>query len=236
VNNSPEHLGDIFYYCRNFYAKHTNNAINYCESHDENSMPYEVGTDGPFLQTSAAKERKSRLGFMATVAALGQPMIYMGQEFDVDRPRNRIQFEWPKNLKEHSFYQWVRGLFNLRRRYPGLRMSGSDLIEDGRFKFIIGPWLDQGRDRVVVGWRATPSPQPRDQFVVLFNFEPYDLEIGVDFGLAGKWIKLADIDHVNDLPPFGNNSRDDPTTIDTNGFLANFKLPSSSGFIYKWEH
>jgi 1,4-alpha-glucan branching enzyme len=236
VDNSTDHLGDVFYYCRNFYARHTNNVINFCESHDENSMPYEVATDGPALKTPAAKERKSRLGLMATVAALGQPMIYMGQEFDVDRPRNRVQFEWPANLKENSFYQWVRGLFNLRRRYSGLRMSGANLIEEGRFRFIIGPWMDQGRDRVVIGWRAIPSSQPRDQIVVLFNFEPYDVELGVDFGLSGKWVKLADIDHVNDVPPFGNNSRDDSQTIDTKGFLANFVLPSSSGFIYKWEH
>jgi 1,4-alpha-glucan branching enzyme len=236
VNNSTEHLGDVFYYCRNFYAKHTNNVINYSESHDENSMPYEVATDGPALQTPAAKERKSRLGLMATVAALGQPMVYMGQEFDVDRPRNRIQFDWPVNLKEHQFYQWVRGLLHLRRRYPGLRMAGSNLIEEGRFQFIIAPWLEQGRNRVVIGWRTNPTSQPRDQMVVLFNFEPYDVEVGIDFGLAGKWVKLADIDHVNDIPPYGNNSREEPSTIDTNGFLADFLLPSSSGFIYKWEH
>ncbi|MGE5583063.1 MAG: alpha-amylase family glycosyl hydrolase, partial [Bacillota bacterium] len=236
VNNSPEHLGDIFYYCRNFYAKHTNNAINYCESHDENSMPYEVATDGPALQTSAAKERKSRLGLMATIVALGQPMIYMGQEFDIDRPRNRVQFDWPVDLKDHYFYQWVRGLFNLRRRYPGLRMAGTDLIEEGRFTFIIGPWLEQGRGRTVIGWRSAPSFQPTDKIVVLLNFEPYDVEVGVDFGMAGRWVKLADIDHVNDLPPFGNNSRDNPATINTEGFFPNFVLPSSSGFIYKWEH
>lgn len=236
VDNSTEHLGDVFYYSRNFYAKHTNNSINYCESHDENSMPYEVATDGPGLQTAAAKERKSRLGLMATVAALGQPMVYMGQEFDVERPRNRIQFEWPNNLQQHNFYQWVRGLFHLRRRYAGLRMAGSNLIEEGRFKFIVAPWLEQGRDRVVIGWRANPNSQPREQIVVLFNFEPYDVEVGVDFGLAGKWVKLADIDRVNDFPPFGNNSREESSTIDTNGFLNNFILPSSSGFIYKWEH
>ncbi len=237
VNNSPEHLGDIFYYCRNFYAKHTNNVINYCESHDENSMPYEVGTDGPFLQTEAAKERKSRLGLMATVVALGQPMIYMGQEFDIDRPRNQVQFEWPTNLNDHHFYQWTKGLFHLRRRYQGLRLSGSDLIEEGKFKFIVGPWLEQGQGRTVIGWRTMPSYQQREQIVVLLNFEPYDIEVGVDFGSSGKWIKLADIDRVNDLPPFGDNSREDPETITTNdGFFPNFMLPSSSGFIYKWEH
>ena len=117
-----------------------------------------------------------------------------------------------------------------------LKIDEHRVPQDGRFKFIIGPWLDQGRGRVVVGWRATPTFQPRDQLVVLFNFEPVAVEVGIDFGLAGKWVKLADIDHVNDLPPFGNNSRDNSATIETNGFLADFVLPSSSGFIYKWEH
>ena len=86
VDDSPEHLGDIFYFSRNFYALHTNNVINYSESHDENSLPFEVATDGPALQTEPAKERKACLGIMATLTALGQPMLYMGQEFNVDRP------------------------------------------------------------------------------------------------------------------------------------------------------
>ena len=62
VNDSPQYLGDVFYYCRNFYALHTNNVINYCESHDENSMSYEVGTDGPALQTAAAKGTQGQTG------------------------------------------------------------------------------------------------------------------------------------------------------------------------------
>ena len=236
VDESPEHLGDIFYYSHNFYATHTNNVINYCESHDENSVPYEVATDGQALQTGYAKERKARLGLMAALVALGQPMIYMGQEFGVDRPRNRVQFDWPGNLDQHYFYQWVRGLINLRRRYPGLRMAGSDLIGEGRFHFIAAPWLELGNSRSVIGWRAVPSGNPTDQIVVLMNFEPYDIPLGIDFGMAGRWVKLADIDRVNDLVPYGNNSREDPATINTDGFFPNFVLPSSSGFIYKWEH
>ena len=234
VTNNPEHLGDVFYYCRNFYAAHTNNVINYCESHDENSMSYEVATDGPALQTGPAKERKARLGLMATIMALGQPMLYMGQEFGVDRPRNRVQFEWPADLRKHSFYQWASRLIQLRRRYPGLKMSGSDLIGEGRFQFIVGPWLERGQGRLVVGWRAKPADAPYEQLVVLFNFEPYDIELEVDFGSPGRWVKLADIDRVNDLPPRGDNSSETPETIETTGRFPNFMLPSSSGFVYKW--
>lgn len=235
VDDSPQHLGDIFYFSRNFYALHTNNAINYSESHDENSIPFEVATDGPFLQTDSAKERKARLGLMATLTALGQPMLYMGQEFNVDRPRNRVQFTWPDDLSRHQFYQWVKGLIHLRRRYPGLRMAGSNLAEEGKFQFIIGPWLEQGKGRSVIGWRVNPSGEPWEQMVVLFNFEPYDVTVDIDFGTPGKWVKLADIDRVNDIAPVGTNSVQDPATIDTLGSFKGFTLPSSSGFVYKWE-
>lgn len=233
VTDSPQLLGDVFYYSRNFYARHTNNVINYCESHDENSVAFEVGTDGPYLQTDASKERKARLGFMATIVALGQPMIYMGQEFGVDRPRNRVWFEWPSDLKKNYFYQWASGLCNLRRRFPGLRLSGSDLVEEGKFRFIIGPWLEQGKGRTVIGWQSIPTDEPGDRLVVMLNFEPYDVEVGVDFGCSGRWIKLADIDRVNE-DFLAENRLGEGAVVTTDGFFPQFVLPSSSGYIYKF--
>jgi len=234
MDNSPEFLGEIFYYCRYFFAAHTNNVINFCESHDENSVQYEVGTDGPGLRSDAAKERKARLGLFAAMVALGQPMLYMGQEFGIERPRNHVQFAWPTNLEQHYFFQWTRGLIKLRRRYPGLRMSGSDLIGEGRFTFILAPWLETSQRRTVIGWRVNPTNQAEERLVVLLNFEPYEIEVGIDFGTPGNWVKLADIDQVNDLPPQGSNHVDLESTIHTSGYLPSFKLPSSSGFIYKW--
>jgi hypothetical protein len=68
------------------------------------------------------------------------------------------------------------------------------------------------------------------------NFENHNVVADVDFGIPGKWIKLADIDQVNDIPPLGSNSASDPTTVYTvDGNFSGFDLPSSSGFIYKWE-
>lgn len=48
-------------------------------------------------------------------------------------------------------------------------------------------------------------------------------------------MKLADIDRVNDLPPAGDNSYRDPSALAVSSVVRNFQLPSSSGFIYKWE-
>ena len=237
TDNSPTYLGSIFYFSKDFYAAHTNNVINYCESHDENSVPYEVATKGDGLIWEEAKERKSRLGLFATMVALGQPMIYMGQEFGVERPRNRVDLNWPQFLQHNSYYQWAKGLINLRRRYPGLRISGYDPQQEGKFNWILGPWLEQkyGGGKNVIGWTTKPNDLSWERMVVILNFEPYAVTVDLKFPLPGFWIKLADIDQINDLPPKNSNSITHSATIRTEGQFSDFTLPSSSGFIYKWE-
>jgi hypothetical protein len=164
-------------------------------------------------------------------------MIYMGQEFGVERPRNRIDLDWPVFLRENHYYQWTAGLIRLRHRYPGLRVSGYDPAPEGKFAWLLGPWLGEkhGRGKNVIGWATNPNGKPWERMVVLLNFEPYEVMVDLEFPLPGFWVKLADIDGVNDLPPEGENSLDHPTTIKTSGHFGGFVLPSSSGFIYKWE-
>ena len=132
--------------------------INYCESHDENSVPYEVATRGDGLIWEPAKERKSRLGLFATMVALGQPMIYMGQEFGVERPRNRIDLDWPEFLEKNHYYQWSSGLIRLRRRYPGLRIYGYDPVRKG-LCVAFRAWLGKNtvREKKESAGRPTPA-------------------------------------------------------------------------------
>jgi glycosidase len=233
-----DRLGDIFYFCRSIFAAHTNNVVNYTESHDETSVPYEVGTN-PVLNNPAAQERKGRLGLFATMVALGQPMIYMGQEFNAWRDRNIVEFDWPADGPESSgFYRWTRRLIRLRRRYPALRMRGSDPAADGRFTWILGPWMDErhGGGKLVLGWRLQPTPNAFDTMVVLLCFQGFPVTVDLDLGLAGTWVKLADVDTANDIPPEGTNSAGDPTALrSVDGRFGNFELPASSSFLYKWE-
>jgi len=48
-----DNLGDAFYFSRSRFAAHTNNAVNYCKSHDEQSVPYELRFT-PWLDNRAA--------------------------------------------------------------------------------------------------------------------------------------------------------------------------------------
>jgi 1,4-alpha-glucan branching enzyme len=233
-----DQLGDVFYFSHAAYAAHTNNTVNYVESHDETSPAFEVGRN-PTTNQPATKDRKGRLGLFATVVALGIPMIYMGQEFNVERDRNIVSFQWPPGGPEsNGFYRWARRLIHLRRRYPALRIAGYDPAGDGRFTWILGPWMDpaHGGGHKVLGWRLRPGSSAHDVMVVLLNFEPFTVRVDVELGLAGSWVKLADLDSVDDVPPGRTNSTADPATLHSNdGRFGAFELPSSSAFLYKWE-
>jgi 1,4-alpha-glucan branching enzyme len=238
TDNSPDDLGTIFYFSKDSFAAHTNNVVNYCESHDENSVQFEVATGGAHLQDPWIKNRKARLGLMATLTALGQPMIYMGQEYGIERERNRIDVNWVKFPETHDFYYWTRGLLKLRRELGSLKLSGYDPIAEGKFTWVLGPWLEEkkGGGQRVIGWRAVngsaAEQQAAEKIIVMFNFEDQDVPVDIDFGFPGKWQKLVDIENVANFPAEGRSEPE--TDIVTEGVFHNFILPSYSGFIYKW--
>jgi pullulanase/glycogen debranching enzyme len=222
-------LGDAFYFSHQGFAAHTNNVVNYVVSHDEDSVP--AALEGTSMSgNAAAKDRKGRLGLFATLVALGQPMLYMGQEFNVEQSRNVVTVEWPDDPAADPFFVWTAGVVGLRRSNPGLRMAGYDPASDGRFAWILGPWMD-GRHaggRAALGWRATPDSRPENDLVVLLNFDPYDVVVDLELGRAGRWRKLADVNTVTD----GADDRTDLHSRD--GRFTDFVLPSSSGFVYRF--
>jgi hypothetical protein len=162
----------------------------------------------------------------------------MGQEFGVERERNLVYYDRPQNPEDHAFFCWAAGLIRLRRRYPALKLHGYDPQADGQFEWIAGPWLDarHGAGKRVIGWRATPNDNPHEQMVVLLNFENHPVEIDLELGAPGVWLRLASMDAIHDLPPFGDNGVGSPTQlVSPDPTLPGFVLPDSSIFVYKWE-
>ncbi len=239
VENSPEKMGSMFYFGKDDFAAHTNNVVNYCENHDENSVPYEVATGGDYLQDPQVKDRKARLGFFAAIMAVGQPMIYMGQEYGIERERNRIDVNWGRHSPQGEFYRWSRGVIRLRRRYDGLKVCGYHPIEEGTFTWVLGPWMDneKGGSRRVIGWRTMDASEEYKRMLVMLNFEAEEVPVEVNFGTPGCWVKLADLEQVNDLPPEGNKDpADHDSVIFEEGNKSNhshFVLPPYSGFLYR---
>ena len=236
VDNSINKLGDIFYFSKESFAAHTNNVVNYCESHDENSVQFEVATGGPHLQDPKTKNRKARLGLMATMLALGQPMIYMGQEYGIERERNRIDVNWEKHSEPHRFNAWARGLIKLRRNLHSLKISGYNPADEGKFTWVLGPWMtcEKGGRQRVIGWRSQNNGELQgERILVMLNFESYAVPVDVDFAIPGRWVKLMDVEHINDINADGLEDLEPFNFITTDGFFPGFILPPYSGFIYQ---
>lgn len=237
VDNSPEDLGSMFYFSKDTYAAHTNNAINYCESHDENSVQYEVATGGDHLQCPDLKNRKARLGLMATMLALGQPMIYMGQEYGIERERNRIDVNWVKKSKNiDQFFHWTRDLIRLRKHHEALRLCGYNPIEEGTFSWMLGPWMkkNKGGGKRVIGWKADSKGKTPENMAIMMNFEDHEVPVDLNLDKEGCWYKLADIQRVT---PVNSDEKNDPwnSIHAEEGTFNHFVLPPYSGFIYKYE-
>ena len=116
-------------------------------------------------------------------------MLFMGQEFNSEQPRNVVTVDWPADPTADPFFVWAAGIIGLRRANPGLRMDGYDPAADGRFAWILGPWMDSahGGGRATLGWRARPDADSHHDLVVLLNFEPYAAEVDLELGRAGTW-------------------------------------------------
>ena len=69
----------------------------------------------------------------------------------------------------------------------------------------------------------------------MLNFEGHDVSLNFPFD-PGRWIKLGDIEQINDLPPAGNKDPLDPDSIVVSDDMPeqHFVLPPYSGFIYKY--
>jgi hypothetical protein len=64
--------------------------------------------------------------------------------------------------------------------------------------------------------------------VIVPNFTNHDITIDLELGLPGKWVRLASIDSVNDIPPDGTNHADDATALYTEDGRV-------ERFVYKWK-
>ncbi len=237
VDNSVNNLGTIIYFSKDDFAAHTNNVVNYCESHDENSVQYEVATGGQHLQDSWIKDRKARLGLMTTMASLGQPMIYMGQEYGIERERNRIDVNWPRYSEGVSrFYTWAQGIINLRQKLEAMKLSGFNPMEEGKFSWVLGPWMEErrGGKHRVIGWRAEEKGEREEKLLIMLNFEGFEARVDLQIEVPGRWVRLADINHVYNGRQNPKDLRERESIVITDrGLVTSFTLPPYSGFIYQ---
>ena len=210
----------IFYGKDDGWAGSPVETLNYVESHDEDTLAYKFGFAG---FDAGTKKARSRLAIVMLATSLGNPMIWMGQEFLRSREGqniNELALDWSLYTANNDLYQYYAGVLKLRKMNPALRQA-----TEGYFAFQYKPW-EAGKDTMVVGY-SLGSPTPTDDiFVVVLNFDRYNSKtVWVGFPENGTWKKVVSESAVD---PNGISGQD--ISVTTLG--ANISVGANSGVIY----
>lgn len=189
-------------------------ALNYLESHDEDTLGRLLAQAG---FNDQQQKWRTRAAAVMLASSLGEPMIWMGQEFL--RPRqgqdiSEIPLDWSYLTKFQDVEHYYSGVFNLRKNNPALRPSTSS-----GFAWQYTSWTG---DPNVLGYSMTDAKPADKKFVILlnFNFSPRTVNLG--FPANGAWTKVIDETSVNGTSTIGvaNNN-------------ASVSIQGSSGIVFE---
>ncbi len=211
-------------------------VVNYLESHDESTVAYEASTGSGVNITNA-----TRMAAVVLFTSMGIPMMYEGQEFlrskqsqDTDEADNRIYWTQLNSQVSNEVWEYYKGLINLRKNHPALRMTSSDPASEGKFRWSVVPstWGDLGyavkkeASGKVLGWQLNVNGSISDnKFVVVVNFDTVDKNgLWIQFPESGTWKLVANGTNVNESGI---------TTITVGTELSNqYDVKARSGYIF----
>ncbi len=155
------------------YGKRPTCMVNYLESHDEERLVLALRQSGC---DEVAARRRAALGATILFTAVGAPMLYHGQAWGQDTPRNM----------EHNYIEWERlgtaggkGLRDHYRRLAWLRRK-QDALRTANF--ILDAVLPDQKCVVYHRWH-----EAGDEVVVAANFSGDRQRIQVPFPQDGTW-------------------------------------------------
>ncbi len=178
------------------YGDHYPNGycvVNYAENHDEERILYECYTNG--LSHYLAL-KKSFLAAVVVLTARGVPMLWMGQEFGVDKPKtiDQNKLNWSLLKKNRNLFDHYKKLVHLRVNNPALR----DLYNLEFWKV--------DKDAKVLMWRRWHGVS---EVLVAVNFGRRGYYLKFDLP-QGKWKDyIYNVEHKGGgeftyyLPPYG---------------------------------
>ena len=205
----------IYYSADEGWASSPVEALNYLESHDEDTLAYLMNLAG--LSTESMKWR-TRQASVLLATSLGVPMIWMGQEFLRSREgqnTDEMSLDWTLKSTYSDIHDYYAGVFRLRRDNPALRPSDAS-----GFAWQYRPW-ESGADNNVVAWSMVTGNSADKKFVVVFNFNDSTRTVNVGFPEDGTWTKVITETGI-----------DGTGTITASGNSASIEIMGNSGVIF----
>ncbi len=188
-------------------------ALNYVESHDEDTLGRLLGIAG---FNDEGKKWRTRAAAVMLATSMGVPMLWMGQEFL--RPRegqdiSEIPLDWSYLNTFSDIKNYYAGVFTLRKNNPALRPAN----ESG-FAWQYTPWTG---DANVIGYSMTAGPTDK-KFVILLNLNSSSRTVSLGFPANGTWTKVIGENYVNGT-----------STISVVNYKATVTIQGSSGIIFQ---
>jgi 1,4-alpha-glucan branching enzyme len=176
----------IYYTKDHGWAASPVETVNYLESHDEDTLAYLFNIAG---YNTGTQKAKTRLGAVMLATSLGNPMLWMGQEFLRAREGQNIDelpLDWSLLGSNGDVHNYYAGVFRLRRDNKALR-DGNEIS----LQWLYTPW-SAGNNRQVIAYSRISQSNPNDaKFVVALNNNFYDVSIWIQFPEAGTWTKVV---------------------------------------------
>ena len=137
--------------CKQQGYEGTTSVINYISCHDHKYTMAEL-SDRQIFEDEAFK--RSRLGAVLLMTAVGIPLGWMGNEFGEYNPEEEIAIDWTllKNDSNQNLRGYYRGLIALRKENHALRTSNIDFFHEEPESKVLAytRWNDEGSRVVVV--------------------------------------------------------------------------------------
>jgi len=190
-----------------YHDGHNNHygPVKYTESHDESRIIYEGMEYQNFSKDFAVK--KSKLGAAIIFTCTGIPMIYHGQEFGQNAPKNGtdpqpLQWDTLNTDSGADLFNYYKTLIELRKNSEAL----TDWKLETRQKFFT--------EKSIVYWRNGN----KEKYVIVANFDNQNHSLNIEFPNSGKWIDVITEQEIN---------------IESSWY-SSYPLPASEARIFKF--
>ena len=118
-------------------------CINYASCHDNHTLWDRIGLIAPNV-SEADKIKMHQLALTIVLTSQGVPFLHAGSEFlrtkygvenSFESPDSINQIDWSRKHKYFDVFQYTKGLIELRKKHPALKMSSQKLIQ-AHLKFL----------------------------------------------------------------------------------------------------
>lgn len=128
-------------------------VVNYLSNHDQNRLMKILGENGIL---GAEAFRRAKFGAVILFAAVGIPMIWMGEEFgeyaELREEVNKINWTLLENDENKQLFEHYKTLINLRKTHPALQTPNVSFFHEDAETGVLGflRYTDDGQLIVVI--------------------------------------------------------------------------------------